>query len=73
VDIILERGACEIAGVEVKASSTVTAADFRGLRKLRDSVKNRFAVGIVLYDGETCVNFGDALYAVPILLLWEIA
>jgi predicted AAA+ superfamily ATPase len=73
VDIILERGAYEIAGVEVKASATVTGADFRGLRKLRDSVKNRFAGGIVLYDGETCVNFGDALYAVPIRLLWEIA
>jgi predicted AAA+ superfamily ATPase len=73
VDIVLERGAYEIAGVEVKASATVTEADFRGLRKLRDAAKNRFAGGIVLYDGETCVSFGDSLYAVPIRLLWEIA
>ena len=72
VDIVLERGAYEIAGAEVKASATVTGADFRGLRKLKDKAKNRFACGIVLYDGETCVNFGDTLYAVQIRLLWEI-
>ena len=71
VDIVLERGAYEIAGAEVKASATVTGADFRGLRKLRDTAKNRFISGIVLYDGETCVSFGDALYAVPIRMLWE--
>jgi uncharacterized protein len=57
----------------VKASATITGADLRGLRKLRDTAKNRFVGGIVLYDGETCVNFGDTLYAVPIRLLWEIA
>ena len=48
VDIVLERGAYEIAGAEVKASATVTGADFRGLRKLRDTAKNRFISGIVL-------------------------
>jgi predicted AAA+ superfamily ATPase len=72
VDIVLERGAHEVAGVEVKASATVTPADFRGLRKFKDIVKNRFASGVVLYDGETCASFGDNLYAVPIRLLWEI-
>jgi predicted AAA+ superfamily ATPase len=71
VDIVLERGAYEIAGAEVKASATVTGADFRGLCKLRDTARNRFVGGIVLYDGETCVNFGDAMHAVPIRLLWE--
>jgi uncharacterized protein len=71
VDIVLERGAYELAGVEVKASATITAADFRGLRKLRDSAKDRFTVGIVLYDGENCVSFGNNLHAVPIRMLWE--
>jgi uncharacterized protein len=46
VDIVLERGACEIAGVEVKVAATVTEADSRGLRKLRDTAKNRFAGGM---------------------------
>jgi len=31
----------------------------------------RFSAGIVLYDGETSVPFGDGLFAVPIRALWE--
>ena len=71
VDIVLERGAGQVAGVEVKASATVTAADFRSLRKLKDAARKRFAAGVVLYDGETSASFGDGLYAVPIRALWE--
>jgi len=37
VDIVLERGAHDLAGVEVKAGATVTGADFRGLRKLQEA------------------------------------
>jgi len=73
IDIVLERGGRQIAGVEVKAAATVTAADFRGLRKLREAVGDRFTSGIVLYDGETTAPFGDGLYAVPIRRLWETA
>ena len=71
VDIVIERGALAVAGVEVKAAATVTGADFRGLRKLREATGSRFAVGVVLYDGESCVGFGEGLYAVPLRLLWE--
>ncbi|MCK6440088.1 MAG: AAA family ATPase, partial [Planctomycetes bacterium] len=61
----------ELAGVEVKASSTVTASDFRGLRKLKDAAGKRFTAGVVLYDGESVARFGDGLYAVPVRALWE--
>jgi hypothetical protein len=71
VDIVVERGVRAVAGVEVKASATVTSADFRGLRKLRDATGKRFTAGVVLYDGEAGVGFGDGLYAVPIRRLWE--
>ena len=71
VDIVIERGAQALAGVEVKAGATVTASDFRGLRKLRDAAGDRFAGGVVLYDGETSAGFGDRLYAVPLRSLWE--
>lgn len=71
VDIVMERGANEIVGVEVKAGATVTQADFRGLRKLKEAAGERFAAGVVLYDGETSVGFGDGLHAVPIRALWE--
>ena len=56
---------------EVKASATVTAADFRGLRKLKDATGRRFVCGVVLYDGETTASFGDGMFAVPVRSLWE--
>jgi predicted AAA+ superfamily ATPase len=71
VDVVIERGAQSVAGVEVKAAATVTAADFRGLRKLKEAAGKRFACGVVLYDGEMSAGFGDAMYAVPIRALWE--
>jgi predicted AAA+ superfamily ATPase len=71
VDVVLERGGRQVAGVEVKAAATVTSADFRGLRKLAGAAGRRFAAGAVLYDGETSAGFGDALFAVPIRALWE--
>lgn len=71
VDIVIERGARGVAGVEVKASATVRASDFRGLRKLKEAAGTGFAGGVVLYDGETTASFGDGLFAVPIRALWE--
>ena len=71
VDIVIERGAQAVAGVEVKASATVTAKDFRALRKLKNAVGRRFVAGVVLYDGEATASFGGGLYAIPIRLLWE--
>jgi predicted AAA+ superfamily ATPase len=71
VDIVLERGAHEVAGVEVKAAATVTSADFRGLRKLKEAAGKRFTAGVVLYDGENSASFGEGYFAVPIRALWE--
>lgn len=71
VDVVLERGGQQVAGVEVKAAATVVAADFRGLRKLAAAAGRRFRCGVIVYDGETTASFGDRLYAVPIRALWE--
>lgn len=71
VDMVLEGDGQRLAGIEVKASATVTPADFKGLRKLKEAVAERFAAGVVLYDGESTVPFGDRLFAVPIRSLWE--
>ena len=65
---MIERGTRAVAGVDVKVGATVTAADFRGLRKLKAATGGRFAGGVVVYDGEMCVSHGDGLYAVPISL-----
>ena len=73
VDIVIERGAFEVVGVEVKASATVTAADFRGLHKLKAAAGKRFVSGVVLYDGERSLGFGEGLYAVPIRHIWSLS
>lgn len=69
VDIVLEHGS-RLAGVEVKASGTVRTEDFRGLRKLQEIAGERFACGVVLYDGEASLRFGPRLFALPVQTLW---
>ena len=71
VDIVLERNDGMIAGVEVKASATVKASDFGGLRALAEATGDRFAFGVVLYDSAEVVPFGDRLAAVPLSSLWD--
>jgi len=70
VDIVIEGGGV-IAGVEVKAASTIKESDLRGLRKLQTMAGKRFACGVVLYDGSATIRFGKSLYAVPIRKVWE--
>ena len=70
VGVVIERGVRALAAVEVKAAATVRPAAFRGLRKLANAVGERFAGGVVLYDGEVGVRFGERSYAAPIRQLW---
>jgi len=70
VDLILLSGRDQLAGIEVKASATVQAADFDGLRKFAAAAKQQFRAGVVLYDGEKVIPFGEKLFAVPIAALW---
>ncbi len=70
VDIIIEQGA-KLVGVEVKASSTVRPSDFKGLRSLKEYAGDRFVKGVVFYDGEATVGFGDEMFAIPIRSIWE--
>ena len=72
VDIVLEQGE-SLAGVEVKASGTVRTEDFRGLKKLQEIAGDRFACGVVLYDGEVSLPFGPRLFALPMQTLWTTA
>lgn len=70
VDIVLERDDGMIAAIEVKASATVKASDFSGLRALAEACGDRFAFGVVLYDSTDVVPFGGKLAAAPISCLW---
>jgi len=69
-DVVLEKSDGSVAGVEIKASATVTASDFTALQALRDQLGKRFQAGIVLYLGDNVVPFGDKLWLVPLPALW---
>jgi hypothetical protein len=71
VDIVLEDRAGKLVGIEVKASSTVTAQDFKGLRALAETTGKRFHRGVVLYSGSESLPFGPELYAIPVNALWH--
>ncbi|GAB4224945.1 MAG: ATP-binding protein [Acidobacteriota bacterium] len=72
VDIVLEFAGRWVAGVEVKAGATVRERDFHGLRQLARVAGERFVCGAVVHDGETCIGFGDRMFAVPARMLWEL-
>lgn len=70
VDVVIESGGGAVVGVEVKAAASVSASDFKGLRKLAAACGDEFKLGVVLYDGENLVPFGERLYAAPVGCLW---
>jgi hypothetical protein len=67
---VIETGSGALVGIEVKASATVNAGHFKGLRKLAEACGDNFKLGVVLYDGGTPVPFGDRLVAAPMSCLW---
>ena len=71
VDIVIEDGRGRIVGVEVKASATVSAGDFSGLRHLAAGAGERFSSGLVLYDHDQTVPFAERMAAVPVSTLWS--
>jgi uncharacterized protein len=70
VDTVMEDRRGRIVGLEIKASTRVSERDLRGLRFLRDSTKDRFIGGIVLYLGQSVVPLEDRITAVPVNALW---
>jgi hypothetical protein len=73
VDVVAEAPDGRVGGIEVKASATVSSADFRHLARLRDLLDasgGRFVRGVVLYPGDQVLSFGDRLVAMPLAALW---
>ena len=71
VDFVIEKRNGEIAGFEVKNSSSVDISDFKGLKFLQSLVKDKFIRGVVLYRGNKILPFDKKLIAMPIDLIWS--
>ncbi len=70
VDFVLEKADGQIAGIEVKATTTVRSKDFKHLASMRDRLGKRFARGILFYAGGERLPFGERLEAWPLATLW---
>ena len=70
IDLIVEDDSGSIAGIEVKAASTVSVGDVKHLQGLREKLGDRFTAGIVLYLGDRVVPLGDRIWALPVSVLW---
>lgn len=65
VDVVIENVSGHLIGIEVKSSATVSAGDFRGLKKLASVSGDFFKMGVQLYDGTETMPVGDKLWAAP--------
>jgi len=69
VDFMVEAADGRVAGIEVKAASSVDAHDFKRFERLEQSLGERFVRGVVLYTRGRAVTFGERLEAWPVGLL----
>ncbi|MEW5886702.1 MAG: ATP-binding protein [Pseudomonadota bacterium] len=70
VDFVLEDRLGQLTGIEVKASASVDASDFRGLRHLQETEGAAFRRGVVFYAGRETVAFSERLVALPHSFWW---
>jgi uncharacterized protein len=70
VDLVLEDAVGRLVGVEVKASSTLSGSDVRGLQALAGVAGKRWLRGVVLYTGTEIIPFAGNLHGLPLGLLW---
>jgi predicted AAA+ superfamily ATPase len=70
VDLVLENSLGEVVAIDVKASATVRAEDFAGIRHLGNRLGDDLIAGIVLHTGRTTLAFGPKNRAVPVSALW---
>ena len=71
VDLVVEHRDGSVTAFEAKASSRVTKKDGRGLRALRDSLKDRFNIGIILSTGDLSFRLEEGIQVAPIDRLWK--
>lgn len=70
LDLVVDLGAGQVIGVEVKASSAPTTKDACHLCWLRDELGEAFVRGIVFHTGRHPFELGERIWALPIAALW---
>lgn len=68
IDFLIRNAEDRFLGIEIKATESVNAEDFRHLRWFAQQVAN--FTGVVLYAGEEFLSLGNGLFAVPFSAMW---
>ncbi|MES2608195.1 MAG: ATP-binding protein [Pseudomonadota bacterium] len=70
VDFILEGKNGQVVGLEIKGASQFSQKDVKGLRLLKESLGEKFTMGLILYRGTQVLPIEENIYAVPLSYLW---
>jgi len=70
VDLIIEHSSGSLVGIEIKASSKITADNFNHLKMFADETGKKFLRGFVFYTGNEPIPFAKNLFAMPLNILW---
>lgn len=71
VDVVIEAEDDRVAAIEIKAGSSVSGLDLRGLTHLRDKLGRRFIGGVVLHQGARSYTHDDRIHVAPLDSLWQ--
>lgn len=70
IDLVIEHSSGSLVGVEIKASSKVTADNFNHLKMFAEETGKKFLRGFVFYTGNEPIPFTKNLFAMPLNILW---
>ena len=70
IDLLVEVGRGKVFAIEFKAGAAPSPADARHLTWLSDEIGDRFAGGVVLHAGQSVVELGDRIAAIPLSAMW---
>ncbi|WP_433725341.1 ATP-binding protein [Actinoplanes sp. CA-051413] len=70
VDYVIEFDDGQVLAFEVKANERVPGADLKGLRRLRDTLGDRFIAGVALSTGLRSFTYEDRIHVMPVDRLW---
>jgi len=71
VDILLENRRRECIAIEVKATSSPTERDFRGLYHILADERLNVVQGVLVYTGSTIIPRNERLKAIPVSMFWS--
>lgn len=72
VDYVVEFADGGVLAFEIKANEKIGKSDFKGMRKLRDALGDRFIAGIGFITGTRSYSgYDDRIHVMPVDRLWQ--